>query len=54
MHHTFVFGESIIDWRRRAFRVDALDCCIEPAQVVASIHKRRLREQQNEEDDENY
>ena len=54
MDHAFVFGESIVGWRRSAFRVNALNRCVQPAEVVATIDKWRLRKKQNEEDNENY
>ncbi len=54
MDHAFVLGERIVLWRWSAFRVEALDRGAQPAELVATIDKRRLRKQQNEEDDENY
>ena len=54
MDHAFVFREAIVLLRSDAFRVNTLDRGMEPPEVVATINKRDLREQQNEEDDENY
>ena len=51
--HAFVFGEATVVLRWRAFRVEALDRCVQPAEVIATINKRNLRAQQNEKDDEN-
>ena len=54
MDHAFVFGERVVLCRWSAFRVEALNRGAQAAEVVATIDKRRLRNEQNEEDDENY
>jgi len=54
MDHAFVFGKRIVLWRRDALSVELLNRGVQPAEVVATIDKRRLRNQQNEENYENY
>jgi hypothetical protein len=49
-----VFHEPVVFLESRAFGVNALNGGVELAEVVATIGKRDLREQQNDEDDENY
>jgi hypothetical protein len=48
--HTFVFRITMIRLEWNAFSVDALDRDVQPSEVVATIDKRNLRKQQNEED----
>jgi hypothetical protein len=50
----FVFHEAIVCFLSRAFGVDALNGGVQPAEVISTIGKRDLREQQNAEDDKNY
>jgi len=54
MDHAFVLGERIILWRRSALGVEALNRGVQTAKAVATIGERRLRDQQNDKDDENY
>jgi hypothetical protein len=53
MDHAFVFGERGVLWWRSAFSLETLNRGAQPAEVVTTIDKRRLRKQQNDEDDEN-
>jgi hypothetical protein len=52
--HALVFREAIVLLRRDAFGIYALDRCVQPAEFVATVSERDLREQQNQEDNENY
>jgi len=52
--HAFVFSEATVWLRRNSFRVETLDRGVQPAKSVATIAKRDLRDQQNQQDDENY
>ena len=54
MDHAFIFGERVVLWRWSAFRVEVSNRGAQAAEVVATIDKGRLRNEQNEEDDENY
>jgi hypothetical protein len=54
MSDAFVFDEPVVVAGRRAFGVKARDGLAQTAQLVATISKRDLRQQQNAEDDENY
>lgn len=50
----FVFDEAVVVVGKRAFGVDTRDGLAQTPQLVATISKRDLRQQQNAEDDENY
>jgi len=54
MDYALVFGVRVVLRRRSAFSVETLNRGTQPAEGVATIDKRRLRNEQNEEDDENY
>jgi len=54
MDHAFVLDERVVCRRRNAFSVEELNCGTQSAEGVATIDKRRLRDEQNEEDDETY